>query len=243
MRSPNRRRPRSRSTSTRARADRHRRPPRLGAQRRRSLLQPRQERLLRRRAVLPRDPGFMVQFGIHGNPAVQTAWRARADQGRSGQAEQQARLRRRSPRRPQHAHHAALHQFRRQRRPRQAGLRAVRRGRRKGMDVVDKIYDGYGEGAPRGKGPDQGRLQTEGNAYLTKEFPEARLHQDRDDRASNAPCRRPIHGTGWHVPALSLFFPGRRAAVPCCVMARASLHSAFLPSCTLALVHRCIHAY
>jgi peptidyl-prolyl cis-trans isomerase A (cyclophilin A) len=41
----------------------------------------------------------------------------------------------------------------------------------KGMDVVDKIYDGYGEGAPRGKGPDQGRLQSEGNAYLTKEFP------------------------------------------------------------------------
>jgi peptidyl-prolyl cis-trans isomerase A (cyclophilin A) len=40
-----------------------------------------------------------------------------------------------------------------------------------GMDVVDKIYSGYGEGAPRGKGPDQGRTQAEGNAYLTKEFP------------------------------------------------------------------------
>jgi peptidyl-prolyl cis-trans isomerase A (cyclophilin A) len=39
-----------------------------------------------------------------------------------------------------------------------------------GMDVVDKIYSGYGEGAPRGKGPDQTRLQLEGNAYLTKEF-------------------------------------------------------------------------
>jgi peptidyl-prolyl cis-trans isomerase A (cyclophilin A) len=39
------------------------------------------------------------------------------------------------------------------------------------MDVVDKIYSGYGEGAPRGKGPDQGRIQAEGNAYLTKEFP------------------------------------------------------------------------
>jgi len=40
-----------------------------------------------------------------------------------------------------------------------------------GMDVVDKIYSGYGEGAPSGKGPDQGRLQAEGNAYLTKDFP------------------------------------------------------------------------
>jgi peptidyl-prolyl cis-trans isomerase A (cyclophilin A) len=40
-----------------------------------------------------------------------------------------------------------------------------------GMDVVDKIYSGYGEGAPNGGGPDQGRIQTEGNAYLKKDFP------------------------------------------------------------------------
>ena len=39
------------------------------------------------------------------------------------------------------------------------------------MDVVDKIYSGYGEGAPGGSGPDQGRTQSEGNAYLNKEFP------------------------------------------------------------------------
>ena len=40
-----------------------------------------------------------------------------------------------------------------------------------GTDIVDKLYNGYGEGAPRGKGPDQGRIQSEGNAYLIKEFP------------------------------------------------------------------------
>jgi peptidyl-prolyl cis-trans isomerase A (cyclophilin A) len=39
-----------------------------------------------------------------------------------------------------------------------------------GMEVVDKLNAEYGEGAPRGRGPDQGRLQTEGNAYLEKEF-------------------------------------------------------------------------
>ena len=39
------------------------------------------------------------------------------------------------------------------------------------MDVVDSLYNGYGEGAPRGHGPDQGRVQTEGNAYLDKDFP------------------------------------------------------------------------
>jgi peptidyl-prolyl cis-trans isomerase A (cyclophilin A) len=41
----------------------------------------------------------------------------------------------------------------------------------KGMDVVDKLYAGYGEGAPSGNGPSQERLQSEGNAYLTKDFP------------------------------------------------------------------------
>lgn len=34
-----------------------------------------------------------------------------------------------------------------------------------GMDLVDQIYDGYGEK------PDQGRIQARGNEYLDKEFP------------------------------------------------------------------------
>jgi peptidyl-prolyl cis-trans isomerase A (cyclophilin A) len=38
------------------------------------------------------------------------------------------------------------------------------------MDVVDKLHAGYGEGAPRGRGPDQGRIQAEGNAYLQRDF-------------------------------------------------------------------------
>ena len=40
-----------------------------------------------------------------------------------------------------------------------------------GMDVVDKLHKGYGEGAPAGNGPSQGRIQTEGNAYLERDFP------------------------------------------------------------------------
>jgi peptidyl-prolyl cis-trans isomerase A (cyclophilin A) len=39
-----------------------------------------------------------------------------------------------------------------------------------GMNVVDSLYSGYGEGAPRGLGPDQGKLQAEGNAYLATGF-------------------------------------------------------------------------
>ena len=40
-----------------------------------------------------------------------------------------------------------------------------------GMEIVDSLYSGYGEGAPRGRGPDQGRIRMEGNAYLKQAFP------------------------------------------------------------------------
>jgi len=40
-----------------------------------------------------------------------------------------------------------------------------------GMDNLDGVFKGYGEGAPRGKGPGQGRLEKEGNAYLRESFP------------------------------------------------------------------------
>ena len=40
-----------------------------------------------------------------------------------------------------------------------------------GMNVVDSLYSGYGEGAPSGRGPNQGQIQFEGNAYLVKAFP------------------------------------------------------------------------
>ncbi|MGO9093583.1 MAG: peptidylprolyl isomerase [Bryobacteraceae bacterium] len=40
-----------------------------------------------------------------------------------------------------------------------------------GMDIVGQLHSGYGEGAPRGRGPEQGRIQAEGNAYLERQFP------------------------------------------------------------------------
>jgi peptidyl-prolyl cis-trans isomerase A (cyclophilin A) len=40
-----------------------------------------------------------------------------------------------------------------------------------GMNVVDALYEGYGEGAPNGRGPDQSRIQFEGNSYLNRGFP------------------------------------------------------------------------
>jgi len=40
-----------------------------------------------------------------------------------------------------------------------------------GMDIVDQLYSGYGEGAPSGKGPNQGLIQSKGNAYLESSYP------------------------------------------------------------------------
>lgn len=41
-----------------------------------------------------------------------------------------------------------------------------------GMEFVDALYNGYGEGAPDGDGPDQGRITDEGNTYLEHDFPQ-----------------------------------------------------------------------
>jgi peptidyl-prolyl cis-trans isomerase A (cyclophilin A) len=41
-----------------------------------------------------------------------------------------------------------------------------------GMDVVDSLYKGYGEGAPQGNGPEQWMIHQDGNTYLESNFPE-----------------------------------------------------------------------
>jgi peptidyl-prolyl cis-trans isomerase A (cyclophilin A) len=114
--------------------------------------------------------GFMAQFGIHGNPAVQSAWRnanLKDDPVKQSNKRGYVTFATAGPntRTTQlfinYADNASLDKqgF--------APFGEVVSG----MGVVDKLYNGYGEGAPRGKGPDQGRLQSEGNAYLSKEYP------------------------------------------------------------------------
>jgi peptidyl-prolyl cis-trans isomerase A (cyclophilin A) len=45
-------------------------------------------------------------------------------------------------------------------------------GRTADMEVVAALHAGYGEGAPRGRGPSQALIAEQGNAYLRREFPE-----------------------------------------------------------------------
>ena len=114
--------------------------------------------------------GFMAQFGIHGTPGVQSAWRGanlKDDPVKQSNKRGTITFATAGP-------NTRTTQF------------FINFGDNvaldkqgfapfgevvSGMGVVDKINAEYGEGAPRGKGPDQGRLQSEGNAYLNKEFP------------------------------------------------------------------------
>ena len=114
--------------------------------------------------------GFMAQFGIHGIPAVASAWNNANIKDDPVKQTNKRGLVTFATRGPNTRTTQLFINF-----GDNAGL--DKQGFSpfgevtKGMDVVDKIYNGYGEGAPRGKGPDQGRLQAEGNAYLAKDFP------------------------------------------------------------------------
>ncbi len=115
-------------------------------------------------------PGFMVQFGIHGDPLVAAAWR---DQRIPDDPVRRTNLR-------------GMVSFATAGPGTRTTQVFINFGSNDaldaqgfapfaqvvaGMDVVDRLYAGYGEGAPRGRGPDQGRIQAEGNAYLERGFP------------------------------------------------------------------------
>jgi len=115
--------------------------------------------------------GFMVQFGINGDPAVSAAWRnARIGVDPVKQSNKPMFITYAMGGSPDTLTTQVFINY-----GNNANLDAMGFAPFgeviEGKDVVNKIYTGYGEGAPRGKGPEQGRVQMEGNAYLTKDFP------------------------------------------------------------------------
>lgn len=113
--------------------------------------------------------GFMAQFGIHGTPTVQAAWRnanIKDDPVTQSNKRGFVTFATAGP----NTRTTQLFINFRDNTPLDKQGFAPFGEVASGMDVVDKLNKEYGEGAPRGKGPDQGRLQAEGNAYLNKEF-------------------------------------------------------------------------
>lgn len=114
--------------------------------------------------------GFMAQFGINGSPQVQGAWRTaniKDDPVKQTNKRGAVTFATAGP----NTRTTQLFINYRDNAPLDKQGFAPFGEVVSGMDVVDKLNKEYGEGAPRGNGPDQGRLQAEGNAYLNKEFP------------------------------------------------------------------------
>lgn len=114
--------------------------------------------------------GFMVQFGINGDPRISAVWHdanISDDPVRQGNQRGYITFATAGPdtRTTQvfinYADNRALDR---------QGFSPFGRVI-SGMNVVDALYAGYGEGAPQGEGPEQGRIQKEGNAYLMSNFP------------------------------------------------------------------------
>jgi peptidyl-prolyl cis-trans isomerase A (cyclophilin A) len=114
--------------------------------------------------------GFMVQFGINGNPQISKVWRDANIKDDPVKASNKRGMITFATAGPDTRTTQAFINF-----GDNAGLddqgfapfgQVI-----SGMEVVDALYAEYGEGAPQGGGPDQGLVQSQGNAYLKKDFP------------------------------------------------------------------------
>jgi len=115
-------------------------------------------------------PNFMAQFGIHGDPNVMAAWRPATLKDDPVKQTNSRGFITFATAGPNTRTTQLFINFKDNASLDKSGFAPFGEVTT-GMDIVDKIYDGYGEGAPSGRGPAQGRLQSEGNAYLLKEFP------------------------------------------------------------------------
>ena len=115
-------------------------------------------------------PNFMVQFGISGDPALNTKWRvARIPDDRPAQSNTRGMVTFATSG-PNARTTQVFINFKNNSRLDALGFAPFGKVV-SGMNVVDALNGEYGEGAPDGRGPDQMRLQAEGNAYLARDFP------------------------------------------------------------------------
>jgi peptidyl-prolyl cis-trans isomerase A (cyclophilin A) len=116
-------------------------------------------------------PDFMVQFGIPGDPEAAAKWRdATIPDDPVTQSNLRGFLSFAQTGQPNSRTTQIFICFYNHPRLDSTGFAPFAKVVR-GMEVVDDLYKGYGEGAPEGKGPSQERIQTQGNSYLDQEFP------------------------------------------------------------------------
>lgn len=115
--------------------------------------------------------GFMAQFGAHGDPAVAKAWREFNIQDEPVvQSNLRGFVSFAKSSMPNSRTTQLFINYGDNSRLDEMGFAPVGKII-EGMDVVDALYSGYGEGAPRGTGPNQSLIAQQGNDYLKKDFP------------------------------------------------------------------------
>ena len=125
--------------------------------------------------------GFMVQFGIHGDPKVAAAWRDANIKDDPVKQSNKRGMITFATAGPEYPHDAGVHQFRRQRLARRAGLLAVRQGDLDGMDVVDRRLPVTAKARPMATAPIRASCRA-GQRLSRKGVSQAGLHQDGDNR-------------------------------------------------------------
>jgi len=116
-------------------------------------------------------PGFVVQWGIHPRPEVASAWsQASLPDDPRGQSNLQGRVTFATGGPNTRTTQLFINLVDNARLDAK-GFTPFGEVEAAGLAVVQKFYAGYGEGAPMGKGPDQDRMEREGQAYLKAQFP------------------------------------------------------------------------
>jgi peptidyl-prolyl cis-trans isomerase A (cyclophilin A) len=113
---------------------------------------------------------FMVQFGIHGDPSISARWRTATIKDDPVRQSNKRGFITYATSGPNSRTTQVFINFADNSQLDSQGFAPFGQVS-SGMEKVDAMFAGYGEGAPQGRGPDQGRIQREGNAYLTKDFP------------------------------------------------------------------------
>ena len=116
-------------------------------------------------------PGFVVQFGLKGDPAVDAKWsdaNIQDDPPSQSNTPGTISFATRGPNTRSSqlfinlGNNASLDSM---------GFTPFGRVV-EGMSVVTSLHSGYGDGPPGGMGPDQSRIKSDGNAYLKRDFPQ-----------------------------------------------------------------------
>lgn len=115
-------------------------------------------------------PNFVVQFGMHGDTAVNANWKERSIPDDSVQRSNVRGTLSFAMGGPHTRTTQLFINLKDNQRLDARGFSVVAQVVA-GMDVVDSLYQGYGDGQPRGKGPSQDTIAKEGEPYLAREFP------------------------------------------------------------------------